>query len=93
MQPAANNEALTRCLNYLQAKFRQFRLNAQVQAERKDLLRLDGHLLKDIGISRDDADRESRRSFGDIPVNRQEDLSNFASLTDIRSAVLRDPPY
>jgi uncharacterized protein YjiS (DUF1127 family) len=91
MQHTANSGALTRCLNYLRAKFRQFRLSAQIQAERKDLLRLDERALRDIGISRDDADRESGRSFGDIPVSRQEDLSGFASLTGIRSAILMHP--
>ena len=70
MGPSQNKSLFRRCLNYFGARFQRFSLNAQIQAERRNLLKLDDHALKDIGVSRKDADNESRRSFGDIPHNR-----------------------
>lgn len=52
---------------------RGFALSAlliQIARERRALSRLSDAELSDIGISRDDAKRESRRSWFEIPANR-----------------------
>ena len=39
--------------------------------ERRDLARLDAHLLKDIGVSRDAAEIEANRAIWDMPECRK----------------------
>jgi len=45
-------------------------LRFEIQQERRDLAQLPDHLLKDIGVDRVDAERESARDFFDIPKSR-----------------------
>lgn len=42
----------------------------RVARERRMLAKLDAKQLEDIGVSRDDARKESARRFSDIPANR-----------------------
>lgn len=46
------------------------RLKQQIQKERRELEQLPEELLHDIGVSRADAEREAKRGFHDIPVER-----------------------
>ena len=48
----------------------KYQLRRQVAAERKQLAELPESLLKDIGVKREDALRESRRDPGDLPQDR-----------------------
>lgn len=45
----------------------------QVARERRQLRRLDEHALKDIGISRADAEREASRPFWDVDARGRRD--------------------
>ncbi|MEZ5535323.1 MAG: DUF1127 domain-containing protein [Thiolinea sp.] len=45
-------------------------LRHKIRKEREQLAALPDHLLRDIGVSRADAEAESRRSFEDIPAGR-----------------------
>ena len=58
-------DALTR---FLRRRAVALRLRASIARERRQLRELPAELLRDIGVSRGDADRESRRS--DIPRAR-----------------------
>lgn len=49
----------------------QYRLNEKIRAERLQLDSLTDEQLADIGITRIAAMQESRRPWGDVPVNRQ----------------------
>ncbi len=61
-------------LGRLIAKMIQFdktmALGEQVRRERRELSKLDARALADIGISREDAEREHSRSFLDLPAGR-----------------------
>jgi len=50
-------------------------LRTQVQQERKQLRDLPDSILRDIGIDRNDALRESERGFSDLPLNRAAQLT------------------
>ena len=50
--------------------FRRLELAFQVARERRQLLALDAAALKDIGLSRADADGEAARKFWDLPPGR-----------------------
>lgn len=50
--------------------FTRFELAFQVARERRQLMALDACALKDIGVSRADADGEARRKFWDLPSGR-----------------------
>lgn len=41
----------------------------KVRAERRRLMQLDDRMLKDIGLSRGEAYRESSRAFSDLPAS------------------------
>ncbi|MEM1299861.1 MAG: DUF1127 domain-containing protein [Pseudomonadota bacterium] len=41
-----------------------------VWGERQDLSQLDAHMLKDIGLTREDAVAEARRPIWDLPTHR-----------------------
>ncbi len=46
------------------------RLVFQIRRERRQLAQLGDHELRDIGLTRADAERESYRGIADIPPNR-----------------------
>lgn len=46
---------------------RRIRMAFTLHKERRDLARLDPHLLKDVGLSEDERRREIRRSVWDAP--------------------------
>ena len=52
-----------------------FSLCLQVARERRQLRNFDTRALKDIGLSRADAQREADRGFWDIPEHRRTDLT------------------
>ena len=54
-------------LSFIMAALKWLYLCARVQSERRYLLKLDEHELRDAGISREEAIREGHRSFGDLP--------------------------
>ncbi|MGI9405553.1 MAG: DUF1127 domain-containing protein [Hyphomicrobiaceae bacterium] len=47
-----------------------FNLLAQINRERRDLQKLDDRQLRDVGITREDANREASRPYWDVPVER-----------------------
>lgn len=51
-------------------------LKRQVYQERQQLMELPDELLKDIGITRIDAERESLRGFDDMPSKRVRKMKN-----------------
>lgn len=55
----------------LKNRIGQFR---EVSRQRRELRRISDHLLKDIGLSRVDADREAARPFWDLAPNRDASL-------------------
>jgi uncharacterized protein YjiS (DUF1127 family) len=50
--------------------FRRLAVAFAIARERRALMALSDHTLKDIGLSRADAYREGKRSFWDVPVDR-----------------------
>lgn len=50
--------------------FSAFAAMSQVARERRALRRLDGHALKDLGLSRADVEREATRAPWDLPTDR-----------------------
>jgi uncharacterized protein YjiS (DUF1127 family) len=50
--------------------FSRIELAFQIARERRQLLALDANALKDIGLSRADADGEAGRRFWDLPYGR-----------------------
>ncbi|MGC1443372.1 MAG: DUF1127 domain-containing protein [Burkholderiaceae bacterium] len=58
------------CARYLARGVAWFTLAWRIRRERRDLAGVSNHLLRDIGVTPDDARLESRRRFSDIPGNR-----------------------
>jgi uncharacterized protein YjiS (DUF1127 family) len=54
---------ITRCIGYIEVAL-------QVRRERRLLLGMNEHALKDLGLLKGDAYAEAQRSFWDVPVER-----------------------
>ncbi len=66
-----STEPLTRkLLGKLKRVIRGLDVLGQIRRERRDLLELEDHLLRDIGVDRDAAIREGSRSYWDVPAGR-----------------------
>ncbi|MCH9807860.1 MAG: DUF1127 domain-containing protein [Alphaproteobacteria bacterium] len=79
------SRALAECFRILNAAsnaslvtMRRFEKWMEVRRQRRQLLTLDRHALKDIGISRSDAEREAARPFWDV-ADRQDVASDEAA--------------
>ena len=57
-------------ISFIVANLKRIKFGMSVQAERRDLLKLDDDRLRDIGVSCKDALHEAQRSFGDLPLER-----------------------
>ena len=70
MKQYITNRATCSNISFIGAILKRIKFYMSVQAERRDLLKLDDDRLCDIGISCKDALREAQRSFGDLPLDR-----------------------
>lgn len=68
-----NNLVLWSVKERLTSKWAAYKLHQQIRNERNDLADLPDELLVDIGITRMQADNESKRTWHDIPMERQQE--------------------
>lgn len=61
----------------LRQSFARLILAYRIHRERRALMALSEHMLKDIGLSRSQAYREAERPFFDIPFRRERDLDRW----------------
>jgi len=66
----ATGDTLHTAFGQVGRAFAWVELAMRVHRERRDLARLDDHMLKDIGLDRGQAFRETTRDFADLPRRR-----------------------
>ncbi len=65
-----SSSRIERIWNFLSKEYKLERIRVQVAQERVSLLRLSARELRDIGITREQALQEARRSYYDVPEDR-----------------------
>ena len=67
---ARRHSWVKRFAHYLRAQYKLDAMKSQIRKERKDLANLSDQQLRDIGITRHQAELEASRGYDDIPSSR-----------------------
>lgn len=67
---ARRHSWVKRFAQYLRAQYRKDAIKSQIRKERRDLANLSDQQLRDIGITRHQAELEASRGYDDVPSSR-----------------------